>query len=334
LSRVAVLGAGSWGTALAIHLAKAGTSVRLWARSRAAAEGLSRTRENSDYLPGHRLPEGLEVTHDLARAVDGAVLVLFVAPAQASRNVFLETAPHLEETADLVIASKGLEEAGQARLSQVLSEILGAGGPSPRVTVLSGPSFAAEVARGDPTAVVVAGTDPAATLRVQRVLSSGSLRAYRNSDLVGVELAGALKNVIAVATGVAEGIGFGSNTRAALITRGMAEIARLGTALGGRAETFAGLAGAGDLILTCTGSLSRNRSVGIEVGRGRPLAEVLGGIRMVAEGVPTTRAAVALSDRLGVDMPIAHKVHEVLFGGLPARDAVQDLLSRRLKDET
>jgi glycerol-3-phosphate dehydrogenase (NAD(P)+) len=332
VSRAAVLGAGSWGTALALHLARRGAATTLWARRPERAAAIRKARENTDYLPGHRLPENLEVSDDLGRALEGAGLVLFVVPAQASRSIYRDAAGHLDGTADLVIASKGIEEGTLSRLSEILAGTLGPGSKE-RVTALSGPSFAMEVARGDPTAVVVAGTDDRVTRSVQSAVSWGNLRAYRNTDLVGVELAGALKNVMAIATGIAEGIGFGTNTRAALITRGLAEIARLGTALGGRAATFAGLAGAGDLILTCTGSLSRNRAVGIEVGRGRPLQEILSGMRMVAEGVATTRAAVALASRHGVDMPIARKVHDVLFEGRPPRDAVGDLLARPLKEE-
>ncbi len=331
MRRTAVIGAGSWGTALAIHLARAGRPVALWARSAPMAEALHERRENVAYLPGHRLPDGVAVTGDLGRALAGADLVVFVVPAQASRPVFEAAAGRLEE-ADVVIGSKGIEETTLLRLSQVFGAACGA--PAERgVTALSGPSFAAEVVRGDPTAVVVAGRDADACERVQRAVSHGGLRAYRNADLAGVELAGALKNVVAIATGIAEGIGFGHNTRAALITRGMAEITRLGTALGGTPATFAGLAGAGDLILTCTGSLSRNRSVGLAIGGGRRLDEVLAGMRMVAEGVATTRAAVALAAKHGIDMPIAAKVHEVLFEGRSPREAVDDLLARPLRKE-
>ncbi len=330
-ARAAVLGAGSWGTALALHLARSGTETALWARNPRTAEVLRAERENRDYLPGHRLPDAMAITSDLPRALKGAGLVLFVVPAQGSRAIFRQAAPDLERKSDLVIASKGIEQESLLRLSEVLgSEIGGAGR---RTTVLSGPSFAAEVARGDPTAIVVAGVSEAATRRVQQALSSGPLRLYRNSDLVGVELAGALKNVIAIATGIVEGIGFGSNTRAALITRGLAEIARLGTALGGQSATFAGLAGAGDLILTCTGGLSRNRAVGVDIGRGRRLEEILAGMRMVAEGVPTARAAVALGRRTRVDLPIARQVCEVLFEGRSPREAVAHLLARPLKEE-
>ncbi len=331
MNRVAVIGAGSWGTALAIHLARNGTPGVLWARGERAAD-LQARRENAAYLPGQRLPERLEVTGNLGDALRHAPTVLFVVPAQASRAIFRQAAPLLDPDADIVIASKGIEQSTRLRLSEVLAQELG-GEAMPRCTVLSGPSFAAEVARGDPTAVVVAGQSAAATKRVQGVLSADNLRVYRNSDLIGVELGGALKNVMAIATGIVEGIGLGDNTRAALITRGLAEIARLGTALGGKVATFAGLAGAGDLILTCTGALSRNRSVGMAVGRGRSLDEVLGGMRMVAEGVATTRAVVALAAERRVDMPIAGKVHEILFEGRPVRDAVRDLLSRPLKEE-
>jgi glycerol-3-phosphate dehydrogenase (NAD(P)+) len=333
LIRAAVIGAGSWGTALALHLARSGAEVALWARSPATAAALERARENTGYLPGHRLPPNVRVSSDLAGTVRGTSMVLFVAPAQASRAIYAAAAPHLPEGADLVIASKGIEEGSLLRLSQVLARVLGTGDESPRVMALSGPSFALEVARGDPTGLVVAGPDPAATRRVQEALSTGNVRAYRNGDRTGVETCAALKNVMAIATGIAEGIGFGFNTRAALITRGLSEMSRLGAALGGRPETFAGLAGAGDLILTCTGALSRNRAVGIEAGRGRRLEEILGEMRMVAEGVATTRAAVVLAERQGVDMPIARQVHRVLFEGRPPREAVAELLARPLKEE-
>jgi glycerol-3-phosphate dehydrogenase (NAD(P)+) len=330
-TRTAVLGAGSWGTALALHLAREGRPVVLWTRRPPLAAEIAAARENRDYLPGHPLPADLEITGDLPRALRGASLVIFVAPAQESRALFRRAASALDRSADLVIASKGIEQESLLRLSEVLGQE--AEWAAARTTVLSGPSFASEVARGDPTAIVVAGFSEDSTLRVQRSLSAGSLRLYRNTDVIGVELAGALKNVIAVATGIVEGLGFGANTRAAIVTRGLAEIARLGTALGGRASTFAGLAGAGDLVLTCTGAASRNRAVGIEIGRGRRLSEVLARMRMVAEGVPTTRAAVALGDRHGVDLPICRQVRSVLFDGLAPRDAVVDLLSRPLKEE-
>ena len=333
MSHDAVIGAGSWGTALAIHLAGAGRPVTLWARRPETAALLRDRRENVLYLPGHRLPEEVAITDDLAAALRGAGLAVFAVPAQASRAVFRAAAGSLAADADAVIASKGIEEESLLRMSEVFADSL-AGRPRDRgAMALSGPSFALEVVRGDPTAVVVAGPDAKALERAQKALSHGHLRVYRNADRTGVELAGALKNVVAIATGIAEGLGFGHNTRAALITRGMAEIARLGTACGGRAPTFAGLAGAGDLILTCTGDLSRNRRVGIGVGQGRAVGEILAGLHMVAEGVATTRAAVALARRHGTEMPIASKVHEVLFEGRPPREAVDDLLARPLREE-
>ena len=331
-TRAAVLGAGSWGTALALHLARSGTPVVLWARNERSAAALREDGENAAYLAGQRFPPNLEVTGLLSEAVRDARLVLFVVPAQHCRLVFRATAPFLSPRADLVIASKGIEEGSLCRLTEVLAQEAG-GEAGRRAAVLSGPSFAAEVVKGDPTAVVVASADDEAAARVQEILSRGNLRAYRSGDPIGVEVAGALKNVVAIATGIAEGLGYGTNTRAALITRGMAEIARLGSRLGGRPETFAGLAGAGDLILTCTGALSRNRSVGLEVGRGRALRDVLAGMRMVAEGVATARAAVALARRHDVDMPIASKVHAVLFEGTTPQEAVADLLSRPLREE-
>jgi glycerol-3-phosphate dehydrogenase (NAD(P)+) len=330
--KAAVLGAGSWGTALALHLARSGDEVTLWARSQEGADALRTIGENTVYLAGHRFPRNLEVTGLLDEALRDARLVLFVVPAQHLRPVFRGAASHLAPSADLVIASKGIEEGSLLRLSEVLAREAGEEAGR-RAVVLSGPSFAAEVARGDPTAVVVAGEDLGAASRVQERLSRDNLRVYCNRDRAGVELAGAFKNVVAIATGIAEGIGFGSNTRAALITRGMVEMARLGTRMGGHPETFAGLAGAGDLILTCTGALSRNRSVGVEVGRGRTLPAVLSGMRMVAEGVATTRAVVALAEAHGVEMPIAAQVSAVLFGGTPPRDAVASLLARPLKEE-
>ncbi len=330
--RATVLGAGSWGSALAVHLARLGATTTLWARRPEMAHEIDRMRENVTYLPGVRLEGGIKVVGDLPASLRGADAVLFVAPAQSSRELFRAAVPYLDPGSDLVIASKGIEQGTLKRLSEALLEE-GGGGIESRVTVLSGPSFAAEVARGDPTAVVVAGTDAAAVERVQKRISGGNLRVYTNSDLIGVEVGGALKNIMAIATGIVEGLGFGTNTRAALITRGLAEIGRLGAALGGCPGTFAGLAGAGDLILTCTGTLSRNRSVGLAIGRGRRLDEVLAEMKMVAEGVPTTRAALALADREGIDMPIARKVREILFEGRTAAEAVGDLLARPLRGE-
>ncbi len=328
----AVLGAGSWGTALALHLSRSGLPVTLWARSRETAEVLRSSGANTSYLPGESFPANLRVTHHLEDALRRARRVLFVVPAQFCRPVFRSAGEHLSAGTDLVIASKGIEEKTLLRMSEVLAEEMGeAAGRG--AAVLSGPSFAAEVARGDPTAVVVAGEDAGAAARVQQILSRGSLRAYTSRDRAGVELAGAMKNVVAIATGISEGLGFGHNTRAALITRGMAEITRLGTRLGGRPGTFAGLAGTGDLVLTCTGTLSRNRAVGVEIGKGGRLDRVIASMRMVAEGVATTGAVVLLARRHSVEMPIAESVHAVLFEGRSPRDAVTALLARPLKEE-
>lgn len=328
--RAAVLGAGSWGTALAIQLARSGVDTILWARRAACAADLQRDRLNEAYLPGYPFPDGLRITADLAEALAGRRLVVFVAPAQASRPLFRAAAVHLDPEADRVVASKGIEEGSGLRLDEVMRQEA----PSARpCAILSGPSFAEELAQGQPTAVVVASSDEAVALRVQEHVNAGSFRLYRNRDPIGVALGGALKNVMALATGIAEGTGLGLNTRAALLTRGLAEMTRLGVAAGGSAGTFAGLAGLGDLVLTCTGGLSRNRSLGIEIGRGRPLAELLAARRTVAEGVATTRAALSLAARHGVEMPIASQVRDVLDGRRSPAEAVRDLLARPLKEE-
>jgi glycerol-3-phosphate dehydrogenase (NAD(P)+) len=326
----AVLGAGSWGTALAIHLSRAGVETILWSRRAACAADLRRERVNTAYLPGRPFPDALQVTADLAEALAGRRLVIFVAPAQASRALFRAAAPRLEPDADRVIASKGIEEGSGLRLDEVMRQVAPA---APPCAILSGPSFAEELAQGQPTAVVVASSDEAVARRVQEQVTAGSFRLYRNRDPVGVALGGALKNVMALATGIAEGTGLGLNTRAALLTRGLAEMTRLGVAAGGSAATFAGLAGLGDLVLTCTGGLSRNRSLGIEIGRGRPLPDLLAERRTVAEGVATTRAALALAARHAIEMPIASQVRDVLEGRRSPAEAVRDLLSRPLKEE-
>jgi glycerol-3-phosphate dehydrogenase (NAD(P)+) len=337
VSRTAVLGAGSWGTALAVHLAARAASAPagsfatvLWARREEAAGAMRRDGENRTHLPGCALPRSLEVTSDLEAAMRGSDVVLCVTPAQHSRDLYRRLKPLVAHRPDLVIASKGIEQGSGRRLDEVMREEIGDGAS---VAILSGPSFALEVARGAPAAVVVASRDPAAARRAQARLSHGRLRLYTNGDPAGVALSGALKNVMAIATGIGEGIGLGLNARAALLTRGLAEITRLGVAAGGRPATFAGLAGMGDLVLTCTGDLSRNRALGIAVGRGASLASVLAATASVVEGVPTTRAALALAARLGVDLPIAAKVEEVLHGGRAPLDAVEDLLARPLRDE-
>lgn len=329
---IGVIGAGSWGTTLADMLAKKGHRVTLWAYEQELVSEMQVGRENSIYLPGIKLAENLNCTGSLEEVVQGKDLLLFVVPSQVLRRVLLAAVPHISASSLIVSASKGIEVESLKLVSQIYEESL------PEVlyrkfAVLSGPSFAREVALEMPTAVVAAASDPLVAKRVQDIFNCRFFRIYTNSDLIGVELGGAVKNVIAIAAGIADGLGFGCNTRAALITRGLAEISRLGQALGARAETFAGLAGMGDLVLTCTGDLSRNRSVGIQLGQGRTLAEILADMRMVAEGVKTTESTCLLAWKLGVEMPIAFKVNEILYNDRPARDAVIELMSRDLKAE-
>jgi glycerol-3-phosphate dehydrogenase (NAD(P)+) len=327
--KAAVLGGGSWGTALAAHLLTAGHSVRLWMRDEGLARRIAEQHQNPRYLPGMTLPRELEATADLAHAVEGAELITVALPSTACREGYRRLAPLAAPGAALLSATKGLDVGTLQRMSEVALEEAG-GHP---VAVISGPSFAAEVAAGQPTAVVVASADLAVAERLQRAISTPRFRAYSSDDLVGVELAGALKNIIAIAAGILDGLGLGHNTLAALITRGLAEMARLSVACGARADTLAGLAGLGDLVLTCTGALSRNRHVGQALGRGLTLDQALAETAMVAEGVRTTPAACALAARRGVDMPIAAQMDEVLRQGKPAREALEELMLRSLKRE-
>ena len=329
---LAILGAGSWGTALALHLSRSGRSVALWVHDGELAERLRSDRVNARYLPDHTLPQSVRVTHDIAEAVEGASDILLVVPSHYCRQVLVACRPLIKNPASLCVAAKGIESDTLMTVSEVVLDVLGPEAAQ-RTAVLSGPSFAQEVARGHPTAVVVASRIPDLAGRLQRVVSSGSLRAYTNTDLVGVELGGALKNVIAIGAGAVDGLGYGANTRAALITRGLAEISRLAEALGGRRETLAGLAGLGDLVLTCTGDLSRNRRVGLELARGRGLEEILGGTSEVAEGVRTARAACALGERHGVEMPISETVEALLAGRVRPDQGVERLMSRQLRSE-
>lgn len=329
---IGVIGAGSWGTTLADLLAKKGHRVTLWAYEAELVVEMQTRRENTVYLPGITLAENLSFTGSLADAVTEKDLLLFVVPSQSLRSVLEETITHIAPETIVVSASKGIEVGTLKLVSQVYEELL-----PPELyrhfAVLSGPSFAREVAMEMPTAVVAAAADENVARYVQDAFNCGFFRVYTNSDIVGVELGGAVKNVIAIAAGIADGLGFGCNTRAALITRGLAEITRLGQALGARGETFSGLAGMGDLVLTCTGDLSRNRTVGIQLGQGRKLAEILGEMRMVAEGVKTTESTCLLARSLGVEMPIAFKVHEIIYADRPARTAVMELMTRDLKAE-
>lgn len=326
--RCAVVGAGAWGTALADLLAANGAETCIWAHEPEVVQAINERHENTVFLAGHPLSESLRATTDVAKAVSGARLIIMAAPSPHVREVTRAMASSVARGAVVVVASKGLERGSLSLMTDVVAEELG-----DPVVALSGPSFAAEVAARQPTAIVAASTQQDAAELTQQILSNTMFRVYTHDDVTGVELGGALKNVMAVATGVAEGLGFGYNTRAALITRGLAEMSRLGAALGASPATFAGLAGMGDLVLTCTGALSRNRALGIEIGKGATLAEALAGKATVAEGANTTESACALADRHGVEMPIATMVRRVLFEGYSARDAVGELMTRDLRAE-
>lgn len=330
MSVVAVIGAGSFGSALAVHLAGAGHQVHLWARDPAFAGELQHRRANPVYLPDFVFPTGVHVTSDLEAGLRDARLVVLTVPSHGVRDVLDRARAFISPQTVLVSATKGLEEGTLLRMSQLARQCLG---PAPQVVALSGPCFALEVARGLPTAVVVASDSASAVARVQEEFRTKYLRLYGSSDVVGVEVGGALKNVIAIAAGVVEGMGIGHNALAALLTRGLAEISRLACALGARRETLAGLAGLGDLVLTCTGAYSRNRHVGIELARGRQLPDIVGGMKMVAEGVRTTGAALSLGARHGVELPIAAQMAEVLAGRKPARAALEDLMLRPQRAE-
>jgi len=330
MQSIAILGAGSWGTALAVHLGRVGHRVRLWARDPRLAADIESRRANAVYLPDVSLPEAVDVTGSLGAALDDIDLVVTAVPSHGCRDVVRAAAPCLGRRATIVSATKGLESETHKRMSEVIREAIGDTHP---VVVLSGPSFAIEVAKQLPTVVVAASLDAASTDLVQSEFRGPALRIYGSSDVIGVEIGGALKNVIAIAAGVVEGLGLGHNALAALITRGLAEITRLACAAGGQRETTAGLSGLGDLVLTCTGTLSRNRHVGIELARGRPLAEIVASMKMVAEGVKTTRAALALGARHDVELPIVMQMAAVLEGRSDARTAVETLMLRRQRAE-
>ena len=330
MKTTAVLGAGSWGTALAVHLARAGHGVRLWARDDALVRELWASRTNARYLPEIRLADAIEPTASLDEALDGARFVVFAVPSHGLRTVVGHAAPLLATGSVLVSTAKGLETGSLERMSEVIANETVGRCP---IVVLSGPSFAMEVARGLPTAVLAASDQESAAAAVQEHFRGPGLRLYLSNDVAGVEIGGALKNVIAIAAGVVEGLHLGHNALAALITRGLAEITRVASAEGGKRETLAGLSGLGDLVLTCTGNLSRNRHVGIELARGLPLHEILGGMRMVAEGVRTTGAALALGARHGIELPIAAQMKEVLDGRTVPADAVEALMGRRQRAE-
>ena len=327
--RCAVEGGGAWGTALADLLARAGHEVTVWAREPDVVEHINTTHANPRFLAGVTLDPDVRASGDLCGAVRGAEMVVHAAPSHVLRDVVRAAASGIGADAIQAIATKGIEPESLALMGDVISVEL----PGRPVVAVSGPSFAIEVARRQPTAVVAASADASASATVQRTFSTPAFRVYTSDDVRGVELAGAVKNVMAVATGIAEGLGLGLNPRAALITRGLAETTRLGVALGARPETFAGLAGLGDLVLTCTGALSRNRAVGVEVGKGRPLNEILAGTETVAEGVRNARNTVALAGRANVTMPIAEAVHRVLFEAQSPAEAIAGLMQRELRAE-
>jgi len=334
VKKIAVIGAGSWGTALAMALtrSRAAHGVSLWVFETDICEALRTRRVNEIFLPGFELPREVEATNDLGEALDGAELVLGVMPSGHARALYTKMLPHLKPEMAFVSATKGLDHATLERMTQVIEQVVGQKFRA-RVAALSGPSFAREVARGDPTAVVIASKELELARMVQEEFSGPTFRLYASDDPVGVELGGAVKNVIAIAAGVCDGLGFGHNTIAALITRGLVEMTRLAMALGGQPKTLAGLAGMGDLVLTCTGGLSRNRTVGVELGKGRKLEEIVGPMRMVAEGVGTTAATVQLARKLNVEMPITEQMHAVLYEGRSPKDAIRELMERRLKHE-
>jgi glycerol-3-phosphate dehydrogenase (NAD(P)+) len=330
--RVAVIGAGSWGTALAIVAARNQHQVTLWAREPEIAAGINRARRNPFYLPDFELQTNIQATTSIERAVEGAHFALLVVPSHAMREIITSLRTQLSSEIVLVGAAKGVENGTLMRMEEVVGDVLRESF-APRYVALSGPSFAIEVAKGDPTAIVAASRNRESGEIVQRSLSSNVFRVYTNTDVTGVELGGAVKNVVAIAAGVVRGLGFGTNAVAAVITRGLAEMTRLALVQGARAETMAGLAGLGDLVLTCTGELSRNRHVGVEMGRGRRLGEILGEMREVAEGVKTTKSIHDLGRKLGIEMPITSSIYALLYEEKSALDAANELMGRPLKKE-
>jgi glycerol-3-phosphate dehydrogenase (NAD(P)+) len=337
MSKIAIIGAGAWGTGLAIILGRHGShQIQLWAREEEVRDSITTSRTNKLFLPQQSIPPSVTATTSLKNALQEANIVISVMPSQHCRSLFQEMRPHLNPRMLFVSATKGLEKGTLLRMTEVIRAVIISSelGFAPRVGALSGPSFALEAARGDPTALTVASTDSDLTRIVQSEFSDTRFRLYTNDDVTGVELGGALKNIVAMAAGVCSGLGFGHNSIAALITRGLAEITRLAVACGGRQETMAGLAGLGDLVLTCTGELSRNRNVGMELGRGRKLSDIIASMHgMVAEGISTTQAAVGLAKARGVEMPIAEQMHAILDAGKSPTTAINDLMNRTVKSE-
>ncbi|MGZ4777715.1 MAG: NAD(P)H-dependent glycerol-3-phosphate dehydrogenase [Thermoanaerobaculia bacterium] len=330
--KISVIGAGSFGTAMALVAERCGNDVMLWAHDAKVADAIQTSRTNPFYLAGVPIPDEVWVTNDLEEAASFSDTLFMVVPSHYYRDVLTKARKHLRSPVTIISGTKGIENETLQRMSEISAVVLG--DQLKAFGALSGPTFAIETARGDPTAAVIASSDADYALAIQRALSCGTFRLYHSADVVGVELAGSLKNVIAIAAGVLEGMGLGNNTTAALITRGLHEITRLSVALGGKLETMAGLAGMGDLVLTCTGSLSRNRTVGVALGKGKKLPEILGEMRAVAEGVKTSRSAKELSLRHGIEMPIATEMYQVLYENLSPREAIQRLMSRSLKAES
>lgn len=330
--RIAIIGAGSWGTALAIMAARAGHNVSMWARDGAVVDSINRDHSNPAYLTGTEIPESVRASKDIVNVTQAAELVILAAPSHAMRGLLGAMSPALSSEMIIVSAAKGIEIETGKRISEVIDEVVGKE-TRPRFVCLSGPSFAKEVVAGHPTAVVAASEDSEARSIVQSELSFENLRIYTNDDVIGTELGGSVKNVMAIAAGMVAGLGFGSNSIAALVTRGLAEMTRLAIAQGAKTETLMGLAGLGDLVLTCTGSLSRNRFVGHELGEGRSLEEITAGMNEIAEGVKTTLAVKQLADRIGVEMPITNEVHAVIYEKKSARNAADELMTRPLREE-
>ena len=329
--RISIIGAGSFGTAMAMVAARCGNEVLLWAHDPKVAEAMA-TGANSYYLPSLTLDERITPTNSLAEAAAFSDVAFMVVPSHHYRRVLTELKSHLSEPVSIISGTKGIENETLDRMSEITADVMGESLAA--FATLSGPTFALETARGDPTAAVVASADVDFAQRIQQILSCPTFRLYNTNDVVGVELAGSLKNVIAIAAGVLEGLGLGSNTNAALVTRGLHEMTRLGIGLGGRLETFAGLAGMGDLVLTCTGALSRNRSVGVQLGRGKQLPDILSETRLIAEGIKTSKSAKELAERHGIEMPITTEMFRVLYENAPPREAIQRLMSRSLKSES
>jgi len=324
-----VIGGGSWGSAFALYLGRLGFPTRLWIREADIFQSACRDRENPVFLPGHKFPAEVTFHHLLDEAVEGADMIFIAVPSSFCRKIYAHIGRHLGPGQAVISLTKGVEKKTLMRMSEIMAEVF----PGRPLGVLSGPSFSKEVAEGHPTALVLASIEDELSRRIQHLLSGLSLRIYTTRDVVGVELAGALKNVIAIAAGISDALHFGHNSRASLMTRGLAEITRLGLQLGAQRKTFSGLAGIGDLVLTCTGHLSRNRQVGMEIGRGRRLSEIVAEMRMVAEGIPTTLSAYQLGLREGVEMPIIEQVFQILYRKKDPRKALTDLMSRGLKDE-